>query len=179
MQANSKVLCKFDACKEKSSSPFQWTKLIYLALRPWKLGNTVDEIEYGPCCLQFSKILYLSFYSWTVISITVLRKCSVCFTHSLYYLHKESWTWKHWRCLCGGGYTGVCECTSFAILYQHWHAAHIALQRFEYTGRILKGCYPTYLIRFDLHAVEFESSLWKGILMHLQHGLKSYAFVQV
>lgn len=72
--------------------------------------------------------------------------------------------------------------TSFAIFCQHccWYAAaHVALQKFEHTGRILNSCYPTCLIRFNVHAMEFESSLWKGILIHLQHGLKSNTFVQV
>lgn len=47
---------------------------------------------------------------------TVLRKCRVCFTHSLYYLHKESWTWKHWRCLWGGRVYGCVRMHLFCHL---------------------------------------------------------------
>lgn len=137
----------------------------------WALLPSVQQ----PCtCPSVHKLSYQS---------TVLRTCRVCFTHSLCYLHKESRTWKHCRCVWGveRGSVGGCKHTSSAILHQRccWSTAHIALQRFEHTARILNGCYPGCLIRLNLHAIEFESSLRKGILMHLQHGLKSNTFVQV
>lgn len=62
-------LCKFDACKEKNLGPFQWNylslakKLTYLVLQLWKPENTVDEIESGPCCLQFSSLVLVFLFT--------------------------------------------------------------------------------------------------------------------
>lgn len=74
MQASSKLVC-VSLMLVRSVNPFQRShlslakKLIYLALYPWKLENTVVEIQSGPCCLQFSKVTYLSFCLWSVLSV--------------------------------------------------------------------------------------------------------------
>lgn len=141
------------------------------------------KLNLGPVAFSSAESCICSSVHKLSYQSTVLRKCRVCFIHSFYDLHKESWTWKHWRCVWGGEGVWVCVCkhTSFAIFYQHccWCAAHRALQRFEHSARVLNGCYSACFIRFDLHAMGVESSLWKGILMHLQCGLKSNTFVQV
>lgn len=132
----------------------------------WALLSLVQQ----SCTCPVHKLSYQS---------TVLRKCRVCFTHSLL-LAQGIRNLKTLE-VCVGRSVGGCKLTSSAVSHQHccWSAAHRVLQRFEHTARILNGCYPDHLIRFDLHAMEFESSLRKGIFMHLQHGLKSNTFVQV